>query len=49
MNTVIAERITCVEEEYEVETDDECDSETDVSLSQGEAKLTYKDSLQKKI
>ena len=40
-NTVMAERIKHVEEEYEVETDDECDSEIDLSLPEAEAKLTY--------
>ena len=33
-NTVIAERIKHVEGEYEVETDDECGSETYLSLPQ---------------
>ena len=40
-NTVKAERIKRVGKEYEVETDDECNSETDLSLPEAEAKLTY--------
>ena len=41
-NTFIAERIKQVKEEYEVETDYECDNETDLSLPQAETKLTVK-------
>ena len=46
-NTFIAERIK--QEDYEVETDYECDSETDLSLPQAEAKLSNKNCLQKKV
>ena len=46
-DTVIAERIKHVEEEYEVQTDDESDSETDLSLSQAEARFTYRNYMQK--
>ena len=49
VTAVIAERIKHVEEEYKVETNDECYSLTDLSLPQAEAKLTYKKYFKKNV